>query len=95
VKALQYFVSINPNNTFYLPISDIIIAAGWCTSAGLVVRKTGDYLFRLPSQEGMINILPLPKDYVAAYYELLDKVKFLKENPDMINFPDSWVDKLI
>lgn len=94
-KALHYFVSIDPNNSTYLTLSDIIVAIHWCDSTGILFKDKKDFLLKLPSQKGMANVVPLPDDYIKAYYELFNKMKFLKENPDMIGLPDNWVDKLM
>jgi len=54
-----------------------------------------DFLIRLSSKPDEVPRVPSPSDYVSAYYDLYYMLTLIKKDPDLINLPETWWNKLL
>lgn len=86
----------------YLGKSDLKFVLNWGRSSGnwnheMCHTKFGyQMFFFLPSQSEKDIVTPSFSDYeyVAKYYELLERLQLIKDNPDLAALPSEWIDKL-
>jgi hypothetical protein len=101
-SALAYFLNKETKYKYFLRDPEIGMILGYDHGKRLidpmrVYTTDNDWCIRLIENPNEPARIPSYQDYeyAGAYHELWLRLQTLKENPELINLPETWVDKLL
>ena len=94
-KSLKYFVTARLPQISQEEFKDAIALAKHqkkLSGGGSMINGEYEPNYKLPHL--MDSEPSLPKDFVKAYFDLLERTNFIKEHPEYANAPEEWLEKI-